>query len=38
MIPKKAKRQAMVMTLISFGLLFIGVALGALWVSTYTVR
>lgn len=38
MIPKKAKRQAVVMTLISFGLLFVGVALGVLWVSNYTVR
>ncbi|BCX03416.1 MAG: hypothetical protein KatS3mg053_1354 [Candidatus Roseilinea sp.] len=38
MIPKRAKRQAIVMTLISFGLLAIGIALGLLWVSVYSVR
>lgn len=38
MIPKRAKRQAIVMTLISFGLLAIGVALGLLWVNIYSVK
>lgn len=35
MIPKEAKRRAVVMTLICFGLLLIGIALGVLWVSIY---
>ncbi len=38
MIPKRAKRQAVVMTLISFGLLAIGITLGVLWVSIYSVK
>jgi hypothetical protein len=38
MIPKRAKRQAILMTLISFGLLFIGIVLGMLWVSAYSVK
>jgi len=38
MIPKRAKRQAILMTLISFVLLFIGVVLGVLWVSVYSVK
>jgi hypothetical protein len=38
MIPKQARRQAILMTLISFALLFIGIVLGILWVSTYSVR
>jgi hypothetical protein len=38
MIPKRAKRQAVVMTLISLGLLAVGIALGLLWVSIYSVK
>ncbi|MFN4294253.1 MAG: hypothetical protein ACK4JD_08985 [Thermoflexales bacterium] len=38
MIPKRAKRQAIVMTLVSFGLLAIGIILGLLWVSAYSVK
>lgn len=38
MIPKHAKRQALVMTLISLGLLAIGIVLGLLWVNIYSVK
>ncbi len=38
MIPKQAKRGALIMTLISFGLLLVGIGLGILWVNTYSVR
>lgn len=38
MIPKNAKRQAVIVTLISFGLLMIGIVLAVLWVSTYSAK
>lgn len=38
MIPKRAKRQVIAMTLIGFGLLAIGITLGLLWVSAYSVK
>jgi hypothetical protein len=38
MIPKQARRRALIMTLISFGLLLVGVGLGILWANIYSVR
>jgi hypothetical protein len=38
MIPKQARRHALIVTLISFGLFLFGVGIGALWVSAYSVR
>lgn len=38
MIPKHTNPRAVVMTLISFGLLAIGVILGLLWVNIYSVK
>ncbi len=38
MIPKHARRRALIATLLSFGLLLAGIGLGALWVSIYSVK
>ncbi len=35
MIPKDMKRQAKIMTLISFGVMLIGVLMGITWVMIY---
>ena len=35
MIPQEQRRKALMMTLVSFGLMAIGIALGLYWVSIY---
>jgi hypothetical protein len=35
MIPQEQRRKALMMTLISFGLLLAGIAIGLYWVSVY---
>lgn len=35
MIPKEQRRKAVMMTIISFGLMAIGIVLGLYWVSIY---
>jgi hypothetical protein len=35
MIPKEQRRKAVMMTIISFGLMAIGISLGLYWVSIY---
>jgi hypothetical protein len=38
MIPKEQRRKAVMMTLISLGLVAVGVSLGLYWVSIYAPR